>query len=70
MPEIKLQHILTMVQLLTKGARHNFVEVTTADLGSSLRFISGPSRPSVCPKIAPIMSAFSTIPSTSNFSLT
>jgi riboflavin kinase len=36
MPEIKLQHILTMVQLLSKGARHNFVEVTTADLGKNI----------------------------------
>jgi riboflavin kinase, archaea type len=36
MPEIKLQHILTMVQLLAKGARHNFVEVTTGDLGKNI----------------------------------
>ncbi len=36
MPEIKLQHILTMVQLLESGARHNFVEVTTADLGNKI----------------------------------
>lgn len=36
MPEIKLQHILTMVQLLSKGARHNFVEVTTSDLGKNI----------------------------------
>jgi riboflavin kinase len=36
MPEIKLQHILTMVQLLSKGARHNFIEVTTADLGKNI----------------------------------
>lgn len=36
MPEIKLQHILTMVQLLSKGARHNFIEVTTSDLGKSI----------------------------------
>lgn len=36
MPEIKLQHILTMVQLLSKGARHNFVEVTTFDLGKNI----------------------------------
>jgi riboflavin kinase len=36
MPEIKLQHILTMVQLLAKGARHNFVEVTTSDLGKNI----------------------------------
>lgn len=36
MPEIKLQHILTMVQLLAKGARHNFIEVTTSDLGKNI----------------------------------
>jgi riboflavin kinase len=36
MPEIKLQHILTLVQLLAKGARHNFVEVTTSDLGRNI----------------------------------
>lgn len=36
MTEIKLQHILTMVQLLSKGARHNFVEVTTSDLGKNI----------------------------------
>jgi riboflavin kinase len=34
--EIKLQHILTIVELLSKGARHNFVEVTTAELGKSI----------------------------------
>ena len=37
---------------------------------SSLRFISGPSRPSVCPKIAPMRSARSTRPSTLYDSLT
>jgi riboflavin kinase len=36
MPEIKLQHILTIVELLSKGARHNFVEVTTTELGMSI----------------------------------
>ncbi|HEX6067614.1 MAG TPA: DUF120 domain-containing protein [Nitrososphaera sp.] len=36
MPEIKLQHIVTLVQLLAKGARHNFVEVTTGDLGKNI----------------------------------
>ncbi|MEM2139684.1 CTP-dependent riboflavin kinase [Nitrososphaera sp.] len=36
MPEIKLQHILTLVQLLAKGARHNFVEVTTGGLGKNI----------------------------------
>lgn len=34
--DIKLQHILTIVELLSKGARHNFVEVTTAELGKSI----------------------------------
>lgn len=36
MPEIKLQHILTIVELLAKGARHNFVEVTTTELGKGI----------------------------------
>ncbi len=36
MPEIKLQHILTIVELLSKGARHNFVEITTTELGKSI----------------------------------
>ncbi len=31
--EIKLQHILTILELLSKGARHNFVDVTTTELG-------------------------------------
>ena len=36
MPEIKLQHILTIVELLSKGARHNFVKVTTTELGKEI----------------------------------
>lgn len=36
MPEIKLQHILTIVELLAKGARYNFVEVTTTELGKNI----------------------------------
>jgi riboflavin kinase, archaea type len=36
MPEIKLQHILTVVELLSKGARYNFVGVTTTELGKSI----------------------------------
>jgi riboflavin kinase len=36
MPEIKLQHILTLVELLSKGAHHNFVEVTTTELGKNI----------------------------------
>ncbi|MFL6372423.1 MAG: DUF120 domain-containing protein [Nitrososphaera sp.] len=36
MPEIKLQHILTLIELLSKGARHNFVELTTTLLGKGI----------------------------------
>ncbi len=36
MPEIKLQQILTLIELLSKGARHNFVEVTTTLLGKDI----------------------------------
>lgn len=34
--DIKLQQILTMVQLLLLGARHNYVEVTTRELSRSI----------------------------------
>lgn len=34
--ELKLQHILTIVELLSKGARHNFVEITTTELGRQI----------------------------------
>jgi len=37
------------------------------DFCSSLRSSSGPKRPSVCPKTAPITSGLSTTPSISNF---
>jgi hypothetical protein len=37
---------------------------------SSRRSSSGPKRPSVCPKTAPITSGFSTIPSISNLACT
>lgn len=36
MHKIKLQHILTLAVLLSKGARHNFVEVTTTELGKGI----------------------------------
>jgi riboflavin kinase, archaea type len=36
MPEIKLQHIMTLIELLSKGAHHNFVEITTAEIGKSI----------------------------------
>ena len=34
--EIKLQHILTIVELLSKGARHNFIDITTTELGKHI----------------------------------
>ena len=36
MSELKIQHILTLSQLLSKGARHNFVSITTSTLGKSI----------------------------------
>ena len=36
MPELKVQHILTLAELLAKGARHNFVTITTLSLGKSI----------------------------------
>jgi riboflavin kinase len=36
MSELKVQHILTLAELLSKGARHNFVSVTTSSLGKSI----------------------------------
>ena len=37
MSEIKLQHILTMTELMGLGALHNYIEVTTTDLGKSIK---------------------------------
>ena len=37
MPDLKIQHILTLAQLLSKGARHNFVQITTSSLGKSIK---------------------------------
>jgi riboflavin kinase len=36
MPELKLQHILTLSELFAKGARYNFIPVTTSSLGKSI----------------------------------
>src|ERR671931_46770 len=36
MPEIKRQHILTLIELLSKGAHHNFVDVTTTEIGEGI----------------------------------
>lgn len=37
MSELKIQHILTLAELFTKGARYNFVPITTSSLGKSIR---------------------------------
>lgn len=37
MLELKLQHILTLAELFAKGARYNFVPITTSSLGKSIR---------------------------------
>ena len=36
MPEIKVQHILTLAELFSKGARYNFISMTTSSLGKSI----------------------------------
>ena len=37
MTELKIQHILTLTHLLSKGARHNFVTITTSSLGKNIK---------------------------------
>jgi len=37
MSDLKVQHILTLANLLSKGARHNFVTITTASLGKNIK---------------------------------
>ena len=37
MTELKIQHILTLTHLLSKGAKHNFVPITTSSLGKSIK---------------------------------
>jgi riboflavin kinase len=36
MTELKIQHILTLTHLLSKGAKYNFVTITTSSLGKSI----------------------------------
>jgi len=36
MADLKIQHILTLTHLLSKGAKHNFVSITTSTLGKSI----------------------------------
>jgi len=37
MPEIKLQHIFTMTDLLQRGAHYNYIVITTSDLGKDIK---------------------------------
>lgn len=37
MNELKIQHILTLTHLLSKGAKHNFVTITTSSLGKNIK---------------------------------
>ena len=37
MSDLKIQHILTLAELLSKGARYNFVHITTSSLGKSIK---------------------------------
>ena len=37
MTELKIQHILTLSYLLSKGAKYNYISITTSSLGKSIR---------------------------------
>lgn len=37
MSELKIQHILTLSYLLSKGAKHNYVTITTSSLGKNIK---------------------------------
>jgi len=37
MTELKIQHILTLTYLLSKGAKYNFVTITTSSLGKNIK---------------------------------
>ncbi|MGI9566388.1 MAG: DUF120 domain-containing protein [Nitrosopumilus sp.] len=37
MTELKIQHILTLSYLLSKGAKHNYVSITTSSLGKNIK---------------------------------
>ncbi len=37
MTELKIQHLLTLAYLLSKGAKHNFIPITTDSLGKSIK---------------------------------
>jgi len=37
MSDLKIQHIITLAELLSRGARNNFVQITTSSLGRSIK---------------------------------
>lgn len=37
MADLKVQHLLTLAELISKGARYNFVSITTSSLGKSIK---------------------------------
>ena len=37
MTELKIQHIVTLSYLLSKGAKHNYVTITTSSLGKNIK---------------------------------
>ena len=37
MSDLKIQHIITLTELLSKGARYNFVQLTSSSLGKSVQ---------------------------------
>ena len=37
MPELKIQHILTLSYLLSKGAKYNYIPITTSSLGKNIK---------------------------------
>ena len=37
MSDLKIQHVITLTQLLSKGARYNFVQLTSSSLGKSVQ---------------------------------
>jgi len=37
MSDLKIQHIITLTQLLSKGARYNFIQLTSSSLGKSVQ---------------------------------
>ena len=37
MSDLKIQHILTLSHLLSKGARYNFIQITTSSLAKNIK---------------------------------